>query len=122
MFSFLVPLPAPFRPPNRHYRTGEAPPPALLDGLHRSKTLFAGLGIQTQLLYATLDQQLFGPQVHGFFPSASVFLLLLLTLQMHEIFIHGFWPHVHRVCGPFVCRMYGTLLHCLEFLRLEPIV
>ena len=52
-----------FSPPTRHYRTGEAPPPALLDGLHKSKTLFAGLGIQTQLLYATLDQKLFGPQV-----------------------------------------------------------
>ncbi|CAM9523281.1 unnamed protein product [Ectocarpus sp. 13 AM-2016] len=63
----------PFRPPNRHYRTGEAPPAALLDGLHRSKTLFAGLGIQTQLLYATLDQQLFGPQPEGgVWSSASV--------------------------------------------------
>ncbi|CAM9807858.1 unnamed protein product, partial [Hapterophycus canaliculatus] len=59
--------------PRRHYRTGEAPPPALLDGLHKSKTLFAGLGIQTQLLYATLDQRLFGPQPDGgVWSSASV--------------------------------------------------
>ncbi|CBJ26455.1 Mitochondrial intermediate peptidase (N-terminal) [Ectocarpus siliculosus] len=61
------------RQQRRHYRTGEAPPPALLDGLHRSKTLFAGLGIQTQLLYATLDQQLFGRQPEGgVWSSASV--------------------------------------------------
>lgn len=47
----------------RHYRTGEPPAPALLDRLHQTKTLFAGMGLQTQLLYATLDQRLFGRQV-----------------------------------------------------------
>ncbi|CAN0292007.1 unnamed protein product [Ascophyllum nodosum] len=49
----------------RHHRTGDTPPGALLDRLHKSKTLFAGMAIQTQLLYATLDQRLFGPQPDG---------------------------------------------------------
>lgn len=55
----------------RHYRTGEPPPAALLDRLHRSQTLFAGMGMTTQLLYATVDQRLFGPQVIAHLSTAS---------------------------------------------------
>eukprot|EP00904_Undaria_pinnatifida_P002944 jgi/Undpi1/12650/HiC_scaffold_6.g02318.m1 len=54
-----------------HYRTGEPPPPALLDRLHQSKSLFAGIGMRTQLLYAILDQRLFGPQPEGGVWSSS---------------------------------------------------
>ena len=48
----------------RHYRTGEPPPTSLLDRLHKSKSLFAAMGVRTQLLYAVVDQRLFGPQVN----------------------------------------------------------
>ncbi|CAM9654271.1 unnamed protein product, partial [Sphacelaria rigidula] len=46
----------------RHYRTGEALPVDMINRLRASKTLFAGMETRTQLLYASLDQKLFGPQ------------------------------------------------------------
>ncbi|CAN0448669.1 unnamed protein product, partial [Discosporangium mesarthrocarpum] len=46
-----------------HHLTGEPPPPELLDDLFTSKTLFSGIETQTQILYALLDQELFGAQV-----------------------------------------------------------
>lgn len=49
----------------RHYQTGKAFPTDVVDRLRASKTLFAGMETRTQLLYAALDQKLFGPQPDG---------------------------------------------------------
>ncbi|CAM9943214.1 unnamed protein product, partial [Phaeothamnion confervicola] len=49
----------------RHYRTRELIPEEMMRNLNRSKALFAGIDAQIQILYAALDQELFGPQPEG---------------------------------------------------------
>ncbi|CAM9648607.1 unnamed protein product, partial [Chrysoparadoxa australica] len=44
----------------RHHETGEVLPREVMDKLKASKNMFVGLDTQTQILYSTLDQRLFG--------------------------------------------------------------
>jgi len=44
----------------RHHSTGEPVPEELVKKLHRSKAMFQGTEVQTQVLYSKFDQNLFG--------------------------------------------------------------
>ncbi|RMX69712.1 hypothetical protein DD238_001718 [Peronospora effusa] len=61
-----------------HYRTGAPFPPAMMQGLRDSKTMFAAMDTQTQCLYSMLDLQLFKEQPLPCSPNTT-------TQMMHEL-------------------------------------
>jgi intermediate peptidase len=61
-----------------HYRTGAPLPPAMMQGLRASKTMFAAMDTQTQCLYSNLDLKLFGEQPLPCTPPTS-------TQMLHEL-------------------------------------
>ncbi|KAH7482113.1 hypothetical protein KRP22_012345 [Phytophthora ramorum] len=61
-----------------HYRTGAPLPPAMMQGLRASKTMFAAMDTQTQCLYSMLDLQLFGEQPLPCMPPTT-------TQMLHEL-------------------------------------
>ncbi|XP_074368534.1 mitochondrial intermediate peptidase, mitochondrial isoform X2 [Apium graveolens] len=71
---------------SKHYSTGEPIPENLVEALQRAKKMFAATELQRQILYAMVDQKLFGEE--SSVPKDTVTLFRDLKMQ------HTSWKHM----------------------------
>lgn len=71
---------------SKHYSTGEPIPEKLVEELQRAKKMFAATELQRQILYAMVDQKLFGEE--SSVPKDTVTLFRDLKMQ------HTSWKHM----------------------------